>query len=201
MGYRVCEIFYSLQGEGGQSGRPAVFCRFAGCNLECPFCDTDWQSTDRPGGGEYYSSESLVEALKKTIPEGVAGALPMVVFTGGEPALQLTSELVNAVHGEGFEISIETNGTLPLPEGIDWICVSPKTGGKLAVQKGSEVKVPYPQDSVDPALFEHLDFRHFFIQPIDGPERDLNIRRAIDYCLRHPRWRLSLQLHKTLSIP
>lgn len=200
MNYRVCEIFYSLQGEGAQSGKPALFCRFAGCNLDCTFCDTDWKSLERAGGGEYHSTESLVKSIKERIPESISGVLPMMLFTGGEPALQIQQELIDAVHREGFEIAVETNGTALLPGGIDWICVSPKSRQDLIVRKGNEIKVLYPLEDLDPGQFEHLDFTHFFIQPLDGPEREQNTRKAVEYCLTHPRWRLSLQLHKILGI-
>jgi len=200
MRYRVCEIFYSLQGEGAQSGRPALFCRFAGCNLDCTFCDTDWQRIEKAGGGEYDSTENLVKSIKERIPQIISGELPMILFTGGEPALQIQQELIDAVHREGFGIAVETNGTTPLPGGIDWICVSPKSRQDLIVTKGNEIKVLYPLEDLDPGQFEHLDFTHFFIQPLDGPEREQNTRKAVEYCLTHPRWRLSLQLHKILGI-
>ncbi len=200
MNYRVCEIFYSIQGEGAQSGRPAIFCRFAGCNLNCAFCDTDRDSIERPGGGVYESTLSLVQSLKERIPGTLSDARPMMLFTGGEPALQINKELIDAVHMEGFEIAVETNGTVTLPEAIDWVCVSPKIGHELIVRKGNEIKVLYPLADLDPEQFELLDFTHFFIQPVDGSEREKNTRLAVEYCLTHPRWRLSLQLHKILGI-
>lgn len=210
MSYHVKEIFYTLQGEGGQSGRAAVFCRFAGCNLwsgreqdragaVCTFCDTDFVGTDGPGGGRFADAQSLAAAVAARWPTGQPRAL--VVCTGGEPALQLDQAAVDALHAAGFEIAIETNGTLPLPQGLDWVCVSPKGESELQVRAGDELKLVYPQPGVEPAAFEALEFRHFFLQPMDGPAAAANTRAAVDYCLAHPRWRLSLQTHKLLGIP
>src|SRR5690606_22343774 len=210
MSYHVKEIFYTLQGEGAQAGTPAVFCRFAGCNLwsgreqdraraACTFCDTDFVGTDGPGGGRFADAEVLADAIAAQWPAGQVHGL--VVCTGGEPALQLDAVLVAALHARGFRIAVETNGTLPLPPGLDWICVSPKGHNRLVVTAGDELKLVYPQPGVDPADFERLDFRHFFLQPMDGPARAENTRAAIAYCLAHPRWRLSLQTHKFLGIP
>jgi 7-carboxy-7-deazaguanine synthase (Cx14CxxC type) len=210
MTYSVKEIFLTLQGEGGQAGRAAVFCRFAGCNLwsglerdraaaVCTFCDTDFVGTDGPGGGKFRTAADLAAA--------VAGAWAgppdnrLVVLTGGEPLLQLDEALVSALHAAGFSIALETNGTLAAPASVDWICVSPKADAALAQLSGQELKLVYPQAGVDPARFEHLAFERFSLQPMDGPERDAATRAAIAYCLAHPRWRLSLQTHKYLGIP
>lgn len=207
--YQVKEIYFTLQGEGAQSGRAAVFLRFAGCNLwsglehdraraVCTFCDTDFVGTDGPGGGKFRSAEALAEAVAHAWP---GGGNPYVVITGGEPALQLDAPLIDALHAQGFEVGIETNGTLALPGGIDWICVSPKAGTELAVRSGHELKLVFPQPGASPSAFETLAFRNFFLQPMDGPERDANTRAALDYCRAHPKWRLSLQTHKLLGIP
>ena len=210
MTYSVKEIFLTLQGEGGQAGRAAVFCRFAGCNLwtgreqdravaVCGFCDTDFVGTDGPGGGKFADASALagaVTAAWRGPPEH-----RLVVLTGGEPLLQLDAALVDALHGAGFAIALETNGTLAAPPGIDWICVSPKADAALAQTTGQELKLVYPQEGVDPARFEHLAFERFSLQPLDGPEREAATRAAIAYCLEHPRWRLSLQTHKFLGIP
>ncbi len=212
MAYTVKEIYYTLQGEGAQTGRPAVFCRFAGCNLWsgreedretaiCRFCDTDFVGTDGPGGGKFPTAEALAEAIRKRWPSPNGTGRPFVVCTGGEPLLQLDSALVKALHDRGFEIAVETNGTLLPPEGIDWICVSPKAGAPLKLTRGDELKLVYPQEGAEPERFEHLAFRYFFLQPMDGPERERNTRLAMEYCLAHPRWRLSLQTHKLLGIP
>ncbi len=209
--YAVKEIFYTLQGEGAQTGRPAVFCRFAGCNLwtgresdrataVCGFCDTDFLGTDGPGGGRFPSAESLARAVAAAWPPD-AGGRPLVVCTGGEPLLQLDHDLVGALHAAGFEIAVETNGTQIPPAGLDWICVSPKAGAELRLREGSELKLVYPQAGAEPERFTGLRFRHFFLQPMDGPEREGNTRRALAYCLAHPQWRLSLQTHKLLGIP
>ncbi len=209
MTYTVKELFYTLQGEGAQTGRPAVFCRFAGCNLwsgreadrtaaTCTFCDTDFVGTDGPGGGKFATPEALVHTAKALWP---GGGRPLVVCTGGEPALQLDAALVDAFHRAGFEIAIESNGTLPLPPGVDWVCVSPKAGAPLAVTAGDELKLVYPQADVPPERFAGLAFKHFFLQPMDGPARAENTQSAVDYCLKHPQWRLSLQTHKMLGIP
>jgi 7-carboxy-7-deazaguanine synthase (Cx14CxxC type) len=211
MAYSVKEIFYTLQGEGAQTGRPAVFCRFAGCNLwsgreadrasaVCTFCDTDFVDTDGPGGGRFETADALATAVASTWPAG-AGGIPFVVCTGGEPLLQLDAELVSALHRRGFEIAVETNGTRSPPFGLDWICVSPKAGTDLVVRAGDELKLVYPQAGAEPERFEALDFRHLFLQPMDGPARERNTEAALRYCLAHPRWRLSLQTHKLLGIP
>ncbi len=213
MRYAVKEIFYTLQGEGAQSGRPAVFCRFAGCNLWsghekdratalCRFCDTDFVGTDGPGGGRFETSSDLAKAVTKLWPVAASRfARPFVVCTGGEPLLQLDAQLVRELHEAGFEVAIETNGTRLPPPGIDWICVSPKARAELVLTRGNEIKVIFPQDGVDPALFESFAFEHFFIQPMDGPVIEENTRLAVRYCLEHPRWRLSLQTQKFLGIP
>jgi 7-carboxy-7-deazaguanine synthase len=214
MTYTVKELVYTLQGEGAQSGRAAVFCRFAGCNLwsgyevdraaaTCSICDTDFVGTDGPGGGRFETAAALAAAVRKTwpSPEGDRGAKPLVVFTGGEPALQLDAALVDAVHEQGFEIAIETNGTLALAAGIDWVCVSPKAGTTLRVVTGDELKLIFPQAGAEPERYEQLGFRHFFLQPMDGPERAQNTRAVVAWCLAHPRWRVSLQTHKLLGIP
>jgi 7-carboxy-7-deazaguanine synthase len=201
MSYEIAEIFYSLQGEGAQAGRPAIFCRFAGCTLECSFCDTDWKSSGRPGGGAYKSAGELIESAKKLLPRATPPAMPLFLCTGGEPALQVDQELVDALHGEGFEIAIETNGTLPLPGGIDWICVSPKSLESLLIREGTELKLLFPLKDLDPDLFLDMQFKYYYLQPLDGPEKEKNTRLAIDYCLAHPPWRLSVQLHKILGIP
>ena len=206
MTYRVKEIYATLQGEGAHAGRSAVFCRFSGCNLwsgrerdrdraVCRFCDTDFVGTDGARGGEYSSPESLVEVLA-----GLA-ATDYVVFTGGEPLLQLDAELVDHCHRRGLTVAVETNGTMPAPAGIDWLCVSPKAGAPLRQRRGSELKLVYPQPELLPERLADLEFEHFFLQPMDGPQRDENTQRAAEYCLRHPRWRLSLQTHKLIGLP
>jgi 7-carboxy-7-deazaguanine synthase (Cx14CxxC type) len=211
--YSVKEIFYTLQGEGANAGRPAVFLRFAGCNLwtgreqdrdkaTCKFCDTDFVGTDGPGGGKFATAADLAEAVAAKWPVNRTRlAEPLVVCTGGEPLLQLDAAAIDALHAHGFEIAVETNGTVAAPEGIDWICVSPKADAALVQTRGSELKLVYPQDGTDPARFRSLDFQHFFLQPMDGPARVENTRRAVDYCLAHPEWRLSVQTHKVLGIP
>ncbi|HEX7127318.1 MAG TPA: 7-carboxy-7-deazaguanine synthase [Thermodesulfobacteriota bacterium] len=224
MTYAVKEIFYTLQGEGAQTGRPAVFCRFAGCNLwsgreadrstaACTFCDTDFVGTDGPGGGKFATPEALAAAVAAAWPGGAdaargaarhaAGARPrpFVVLTGGEPLLQLDAPLVDALHAAGFEVAVETNGTQPAPPGLDWICVSPKSTAELVLAAGDELKLVFPQRDAPPERFERLAFRHFFLQPMDGPDRDRNTAAAVRYCLEHPQWRLSLQTHKLLGIP
>lgn len=213
MPYSVKEIFYTLQGEGAHAGRPAVFCRFTGCNLWsgreqdralaiCRFCDTDFVGTDGPGGGRFETAEDLARAVRAKWPEASPDrAAPYVVCTGGEPLLQLDEPLVRALHAEGFEIAIETNGTRLPPQGVDWVCVSPKAGADLALRSGDELKLVFPQPGAEPPLFEHLDFRRFYLQPMDGPERERNTALALQYCLEHPVWRLSLQTHKILAIP
>jgi len=211
MAYSIKETFYTLQGEGAQTGRPAVFCRFAGCNLwsgreadrataVCTFCDTDFVDTDGPGGGRFASAAALAAAVANAWPRD-AGGVPFVVCTGGEPLLQLDESLVRALHARGFEIAVETNGTRVPPPGLDWICVSPKAGAQLVLRQGDELKLVYPQSGAEPARFEALEFRHFFLQPMDGPAREANTEAALRYCLAHPRWRLSLQTHKLLGIP
>ena len=213
MAYGVKEIFYTLQGEGANTGRPAVFCRFAGCNLwtgreedrhraVCQFCDTDFVGTDGPGGGRFESAERLAAAVREKWPkESGPRAKPLVVCTGGEPLLQLDEAAINALHEAGFEIAVETNGTVEPPPGIDWVCLSPKAGSKVLVKSGNELKLVYPQPGAEPELFAHLDFDSFYIQPMDGPEREENTRLAVEYCLAHPQWKLSLQTHKMLGIP
>jgi 7-carboxy-7-deazaguanine synthase (Cx14CxxC type) len=212
MTYFVKEIVYTLQGEGAQSGRAAVFCRFARCNLwtgheadraeaVCQFCDTDFVGTDGPNGGEFATAEELVSAVAGQWPHTPGAAKQLVVCTGGEPLLQLDEPLIDALHRYGFEIAIETNGTLPKPAGIDWTCVSPKAHAALRVTAGDELKLIYPQPGAEPADYERLDFRHFFLQPMDGPDLARNTRLAVEYCLAHPQWRISLQTHKILGIP
>jgi len=207
--YAVKEIFLTLQGEGGQAGRPAVFCRFAGCNLwsgreedraeaVCSFCDTDFVGMDGPGGGRFANADALAGAVERTWRGGAADRL--VVLTGGEPLLQVDEALVTALHGRGFDIAVETNGTIAAPAGLDWICVSPKADAALVQTSGQELKLVYPQDGVDPARFEGLDFERFLLQPMDGPARTANTEAAIAYCLAHPRWRLSVQTHKYIGI-
>jgi 7-carboxy-7-deazaguanine synthase (Cx14CxxC type) len=215
MSYSVKEIIYTLQGEGAQSGRAAVFCRFAGCNLwsghesdrseaVCRFCDTDFVGTDGPNGAEFASAGELADAIARQWPscrQSSPAARPLVVCTGGEPLLQIDAPLIYALHARGFEMAIETNGTLPLPDGIDWVCVSPKAGSTLRLTAGDELKLIYPQPGAEPEQFEQLDFRHFFLQPMDGPDLARNTHLAVEYCLAHPRWRISLQTHKILGIP
>lgn len=211
MTYLVKELFLTLQGEGFNTGQAAVFCRFSGCNLwtgreehrdiaVCQFCDTDFVGTDGPGGGHFKTAESLVAAaLDVWGPD--RGGERFVVCTGGEPLLQLDSVLVDAFHDAGFKVAVETNGTCEAVAGLDWICMSPKAGADLVLLAGNELKLVYPQDGAEPDRFEDLDFEHFFLQPMDGPEREKNTARAVEYCLQHPRWRLSLQTHKTIGIP
>lgn len=212
MTYSVKEIFYTLQGEGMQAGRPAVFCRFSGCNLwsglerdrptaVCQFCDTDFVGTDGAGGGKFGTAEELAAAVASHWPPHATGGKPFVVCTGGEPLLQLDAPLIAALHATGFEIAVETNGTQAAPAGLDWICVSPKAGAPVILTSGDELKLVFPQADALPERFESLAFRHFLLQPMDGPERERNTRLALDYCLAHPRWRLSLQTHKILQIP
>jgi len=217
MSYAVKEIFYTLQGEGAQSGRAAVFCRFAGCNLWsgreadrataiCQFCDTEFVGIDGSGGGRFESAEELARAVEAKWPSNSGEPASrlgqrFVVCTGGEPLLQLDASLIAALRGHGFEIAVETNGTVAAPEGVNWLCVSPKAGAGLVQRSGDELKLIYPQTGADPAEFEMLSFRHFFLQPMDGPEREANTQLALRYCLNHPQWRLSLQTHKILRIP
>jgi 7-carboxy-7-deazaguanine synthase len=231
MTYSVKELFKTLQGEGAQAGRAAVFCRFAGCNLwtgreedragaVCTFCDTDFVGTDGEGGGKFASADLLADAIVRTWDDalesnlgaypyrrtgghfaGICASHPFVVFTGGEPLLQLDAALVAAAHARGIEIAIETNGTLEPPAGIDWICVSPKAKAPWTLRRGDELKLVFPQDGLAPDDVGDLAFRHFWLQPMDGPERAANTERAVRYCLAHPRWRLSLQTHKLIGIP
>ena len=213
MAYTVKEIYYTLQGEGAQTGRPAVFLRFAGCNLWtgreqdrataiCSFCDTDFVGTDGPGGGTFRTPEALAEAVAAAWPgAGTARERPYVVCTGGEPLLQLDAPLIEALHAEGFEVAVETNGTMPPPPGLDWICVSPKAGAAFVLTHGDELKLVYPQSGAPPERFAALAFTHFFLQPMDGPDRAPNTQAAMAYCLENPPWRLSLQTHKLLGIP
>ncbi len=213
MSYHVKEIFYSLQGEGAQSGRPAVFCRFAGCNLwsgreqdrakaVCTFCDTDFRGTDAKGGGKFGDAEQVADRVRAAWGgKPGPGVRPYVVCTGGEPLLQLDAALIAALHARGFEVAVETNGTRPAPTGLDWICVSPKANAELVLRAGDELKLVYPQAEAPPERFAGLDFRHFFLQPMDGPSREGSTQQALAYCLAHPRWRLSIQMHKLLGIP
>jgi 7-carboxy-7-deazaguanine synthase len=221
MPYAVKEIFYTLQGEGAHAGRPAVFCRFAGCNLwsgreedrataACNFCDTDFVGTDGPGGGKFASADDLTDAVARhwpDKPEAQRSGAPdshvaaFVVCTGGEPLLQLDEAAIDGLHARGFEIAVETNGTKLPPKGIDWICVSPKAGAELVLRSGHELKLVFPQLGAEPARFERLDFNRFYLQPMDGPDRERNTQLALRYCLDHPQWRLSLQTHKLLGIP
>lgn len=209
--YSVKEIFYTLQGEGAQAGRPAVFCRFAGCNLwsgreadrataVCRFCDTDFVGTDGALGNKYPEAEALSSMIDAQWPSGASGR-KYVVFTGGEPLLQLDAALISAMHARGFEIAVETNGTLPIPEGVDWVCVSPKQGAPLVVERGDEIKVVIPQQGQPLASYAAMAFKHFFLQPMDGPDLAAHTRLAIDTCKSNPQWRLSLQTHKLLQIP
>jgi 7-carboxy-7-deazaguanine synthase len=212
MSYAVKEIFYTLQGEGAQAGRAAVFCRFSGCDLWsgreadraaaiCKFCDTDFVGVDGPGGGKFDSAEDLAVAIEQKWPADDSHGRRFVVCTGGEPLLQLDASLIDALHARGFEIAVETNGTIAASDGVDWLSVSPKAGARLVQHSGDELKLVFPQPEVDPAEFELLTFRHFFLQPMDGPRRAANTELAVRYCLDHPRWRLSLQIHKFLGIP
>ncbi|MDR3377424.1 MAG: 7-carboxy-7-deazaguanine synthase [Verrucomicrobiae bacterium] len=211
MGYAVKEIFYTLQGEGAQAGRAAVFCRFAGCNLWsgreedraaaiCRFCDTDFADVNGPGGGKFENADALAAAVQGTWPAGLMDGKRFVVCTGGEPLLQLDAGLIAALHARGFEIAVETNGTMAAPAGIDWVCVSPKAGAGFVQRSGDELKLVFPQAGARPEDFVGLEFRHFFLQPMDGPERAANTERAVTYCMEHPQWRLSLQTHKILGI-
>ncbi len=213
MAYRVKEIFYTLQGEGTHAGRAAVFCRFAGCNLwsgqerhrgaaTCTFCDTDFVGTDGPGGGRFATARELVLAISAAWPAGPhPKSEPYVVCTGGEPLLQLDEPVIDALHQSGFVVAVETNGTQATPLGIDWVCVSPKAGAPLALERADELKLVFPQADTDPASFEGFDCPRLLLQPMDGPERDRNTQLAVQYCLAHPQWKLSLQTHKFLGIP
>lgn len=207
--YSVKEIYHTLQGEGAQAGRPAVFCRFSGCNLWsgrerdrakaiCAFCDTDFVGADGPGGGRFADAEALARACAEAW-EG-NGASRLVVLTGGEPMLQVDEALIGALHAAGFEIAIETNGTLPVPRAIDWICVSPKAGAGLVQRSGDELKLVWPQEGIDPAQLAGLDFRHFLLQPMDCERRAETAQAALAYCLAHPEWRLSIQTHKLIGL-
>ena len=218
MGYRIKEIYYTLQGEGAQTGRPAVFCRFAGCNLwsgleedraaaVCRFCDTDFVGTDGPGGGRFETADLLAAAVATAWPSkeqsrrSPSSHTGFVVCTGGEPLLQMDSGLVDAFHAAGFEVAVETNGTVAVPDGLDWVCVSPKAGTELVVTSGDELKLVFPQRGTNPKNYTGLDFDHFFLQPMDGPDRDRNTRAAIQYCLASPQWKVSLQTHKLIGLP
>jgi 7-carboxy-7-deazaguanine synthase (Cx14CxxC type) len=211
--YSVREIYYTLQGEGAQTGRPAVFLRFAGCNLWsgreqhrseaiCRFCDTEFVGTDGPGGGKFETPAALSEAVADVWPKGMSGTHKYVVCTGGEPLLQLDAAAIDALHHTGFEVGVETNGTVAAPAGIDWLCVSPKGRATVEQRSGNELKLVYPQleEEAQPALFEELHFDNFFLQPLHDEYIDANTQAAIDYCLAHPRWRLSLQTHKIIGI-
>ncbi len=209
-GYAVKETYYTLQGEGAQTGRAAVFCRFTGCNLwsgreadrataACSFCDTDFVGTDGPGGGRFADADALADHIAAQWP---GGGRPYVVFTGGEPTLQLDAALVAACHTRGFEVAIETNGTRAVPAGVDWICVSPKPGPALVQRTGQELKLVYPQGAFpDPAVFTHLAFDHFCLQPLDDAQQAEHVAAAVAYCQAHPTWRLSVQTHKVLGLP
>jgi len=211
--YSVREIYYTLQGEGAQTGRPAVFLRFAGCNLWsgreqhraeaiCRFCDTEFVGTDGPGGGKFETPEALSEAANMAWPDGVAGTQKYVVCTGGEPLLQLDTAAIDALHDAGFAVGVETNGTVVAPAGVDWLCVSPKGRATVEQRHGDELKLVYPQleEEAQPALFDELPFDHFFLQPLHDENINANTQAAIEYCLAHPRWRLSLQTHKIIGI-
>lgn len=209
--YSVKEIFYTLQGEGINAGRPAVFCRFAGCNLwtgreqdrasaVCTFCDTDFIGTDGPGGGKFKQADMLAQAIADSWPQAQGGK-KFTVLTGGEPMLQVDTALIDALHAQGFEIAMETNGTLAVPSSIDWICVSPKAGSELVQKTGSELKLVYPQNNSDPEQFTQLAFENFMLQPMDNDQQVANVEAATQYCLEHPQWRLSLQTHKIIGIP
>jgi 7-carboxy-7-deazaguanine synthase len=211
MGYAVKEIFYTLQGEGAQTGRAAVFCRFAGCNLwsgreadrataVCTFCDTDFVGVDGDGGGRFETAEDLAAAVEEMWRGENAQGKRFVVCTGGEPLLQLDAMVIEALHARGFEIAVETNGTIAAPAGLDWVCVSPKAGAVLVQRSGDELKLVYPQVEAKPGEFERMGFKHFFLQPMDGPNGIVNTELATKYCLEHPQWRLSLQTHKILGI-
>lgn len=212
MTYSVKEIYYTLQGEGANAGRPAVFCRFSGCNLWsgkerhrakaiCQFCDTEFVGTDGINGGRFSTPEELADAVANQWPIDQPKSTPLVVCTGGEPLLQLDEAVIAAFHARGFQVAVETNGTQVAPKGLDWICVSPKAGTELIQTSGNELKLVFPQNEAMPDGFAHLKFEHFFIQPMDGPDQVLNTRLAIDYCLNYPQWSLSIQTHKLIGIP
>jgi 7-carboxy-7-deazaguanine synthase len=210
--YAVKEIFYTLQGEGVNTGRPAVFCRFAGCNLWsgreadraaaiCQFCDTDFFGIDGDGGGRFPTPDALADAIASAWPtDSATHGRRFVVCTGGEPLLQVDDALIAALHARAFDVAVETNGTQHCPDGVDWVCVSPKAGAALRLTRGDELKLVYPQPRAMPEAFDGLAFNHFFLQPMDGPQREINTANALEYCLQHPRWRLSLQTHKLLGI-
>jgi 7-carboxy-7-deazaguanine synthase (Cx14CxxC type) len=209
MTYSVHEIYYTIQGEGANTGRPAVFCRFAGCNLwsgresdrddaVCQFCDTDFVGVDGPGGGHFESPEALATSVASYWPDEATS--PLVVCTGGEPLLQVDAPLTDAFHAAGLEVAVETNGTQQAVPGLDWICMSPKAGASRVLTSGDELKLVFPQPDLSPGDVRDLDFDHFFLQPMDGPEREENTREAVEYCLEHPQWRLSLQTHKYIGI-
>lgn len=209
MTYQVKEIYYTLQGEGAQSGRAAVFLRFSGCNLwtgreedrataTCDFCDTDFVGVDGANGGKFASADALADAVRT---RWLGGGVPYVVCTGGEPLLQLDKGAIEALHARGFEVGIESNGTITPPAGIDWVCISPKARADIIVRKGDELKLVYPQVGGEPERYANLRFRHFFLQPMDGSAREENTHLAAEYCLAHPQWRLSLQIHKLIGIP
>lgn len=211
MSYQVKEIYYTLQGEGARTGRAAVFLRFAGCNLwsglekdrvraVCKFCDTDFVGVNGVNGGSFSSAAELASSVAALWPQKQASK-PYVVCTGGEPLLQLNSALIDSLHAQGFEIAIESNGTIEVPHGIDWICVSPKAEAEIVQRRGDELKLVYPQIDAAPERFASLDFQHFYLQPMDAPEREANTRAATEYCLAHPQWRLSLQTHKLIGLP
>ncbi|MEC9367427.1 MAG: 7-carboxy-7-deazaguanine synthase [Pseudomonadota bacterium] len=208
--YSIKEIYFTLQGEGAQAGRAAVFCRFSGCNLwsgreedrasaVCKFCDTDFVGMDGPRGGRFTHPEHVVGECVRAW-EGAPGRR-LVVFTGGEPMLQVDQQLIDAIHRDNFDIAIETNGTIAVPREIDWICVSPKAGAPLEQRSGNELKLVYPQKGIDPTSLNGLAFDHYFLQPMDGPRRKQNTQAALDFCIANPRWRLSLQTHKLIGIP
>jgi len=210
MTYTVKEIFYTLQGEGAQAGSAAVFCRFSGCNLwsgrerdrataVCTFCDTDFVGVGADGG-KFATADALADAVDACWPRDVANDRKLVVCTGGEPLLQLDDAAVDALHARGFRVAVESNGTQRPPHGLDWICVSPKAGAPVVLTRGDELKLVYPQAEAPPERFESLDFTHFFLQPMDGPSLAENTRAAVDYCLAHPRWRLSVQTHKVTGV-
>ncbi|HEY3704637.1 MAG TPA: 7-carboxy-7-deazaguanine synthase [Terracidiphilus sp.] len=212
MSYAVKEIFYTLQGEGAQAGRAAVFCRFSGCNLwsgresdrasaVCKFCDTDFLGVNGPGGGKFEGSGDLADAIANAWPPHNARGRRYVVCTGGEPLLQLDVPLIEALHARGFEVAVETNGTMEAPEELDWVCVSPKAGARLVQKSGDELKLVFPQQGIAPEDCEGFAFRHFFLQPMDGPDRVSNTEQAVRFCMDHPQWRLSLQTHKIVGIP
>jgi len=210
MTYAVKEMFYTLQGEGAQAGRPAVFCRFAGCNLwtgreqdraaaVCSFCDTDFVGTDGQNGGKFTTADALADAVAAKWPDAPGGKR-YVVCTGGEPLLQLDKPLIDALHARGFEVAVETNGTQPAPQGLDWICVSPKADSEIVLTHGHELKLVFPQPLARPERFAHLDFEHFYLQPMDSILQKQNTREAVAYCMAHPQWRLSVQMHKIVGI-